>query len=334
MSKDFDSRPGWTRCDLYDFISGNGKLNQACPTKKRGRRPGPTESTIEFRAALAPTIREQKPCTIRQAFYQAVWRNLVDKSEKGYGKVQRELLAMRRSGQIPYSWITDLRRQPYGRENYGNPHEFINDIASLYRRDYWRNSAVNVEFWCEKETLISAMSPVIVNQWGLDYYAGGGFTSETALFVAGSAIKNLGKPTHVYILSDFDPSGESIVEHIAHGSKKSDGGLSRFTGGVSVFVHQLALTEEQVQKWNLPTRKANKGKPKSEWTKQVREFIAKHGDAAAELDAIPPNTLRDLIDEAITRHADVREIERLKAVEHEEREQFSSWLEISRKAAS
>ena len=161
------------------------ELNGACPPKRRGRPSGPTKSTLEFRAKLAPIIREQKPCTIRQAFYQAVWRNLVDKSENGYGKVQRELLAMRRSGQIPYTWITDLRRQPYGKENWADPDDFIADVASLYRRDYWRNADVRVEFWCEKETLVSAMSPIIVEKWGLDYYAGGGFTSETALFVSG-----------------------------------------------------------------------------------------------------------------------------------------------------
>jgi len=288
---------------------------------------------MKFRDMLAPIIEEQKPCNVRQVFYQAVWRDLVPKEEtRGYCKVQRELLAMRRSGQIPYSWIRDLTRQAYGRENWPGPDDFIADVSSLYRRDYWRNSEVRVEFWCEKSTLISTMSPIIVDKWGLDYYAGGGFTSESTLYTAGSAITAYGKPTHVYILSDFDPSGQGIVQHIARGSKKCPGGLSRFTGDVPVFVHQLALTSEQVKLWALPSRPV--GKKGKALTRQAERFIENHGDGAVELDAIPPNTLRQLIDDAISIHADYQAIETLKAVEQEEREQFSSWLAIGREATA
>ena len=97
-----------------------------------------------------------------------------------------------------------------------------------------------------------------------------------------------------------------------------------------MFVHQLALTVDQVKEWNLPARKASKDKPESKWTKQVREFIAKHGDAAVELDAIPPNTLRQLIDDAIAKHADERAIETLKDIEVQERESLCTWLQIGR----
>ena len=67
----------------------------------------------------------------------------------------------------------------------------------------------------------------------------------------GIDIKTKGVSTHVYVLSDFDPAGSTIYNTILNGSKKAPGGLSRFTDGVPVFVHHLALTAEQVKKWSL-----------------------------------------------------------------------------------
>jgi hypothetical protein len=172
--------------------------------------------------------------------------------------------------------------------------------------------------------LIATLKPVIADKWGLSFYAGGGNTSESALFVAGSEIKEVGKPTHVYVLSDYDPSGEIIANQIAKGTKNCPGGLSRFTGDVPVYVHQLGLTREQVKCWKIPTRPVRKEKDKKNTL--ADRFIEKHGDGAVELDAIPPNTLRDLIDKTISKHRDYREIEALKAIEQEEWEQLAEWM--------
>jgi hypothetical protein len=215
-------------------VNNTNGFHQACPTKPRGGRPtGPTAETIQFRESLFPIIAEQKPCGVRQAFYQGVWREITEKSEHGYDKVQRNLLAMRRDGSLPYDWICDLYRELRGYNRYSGPEAFIDDMAALYRRDLWRDNPIHLEFWCEKATLVGFLHPILADKWGLNYWAGGGFTSETALFQAGSAIAARGKPTHVFILSDFDPSGEDIAENIINGSRKCPGGLARFTKGGS-----------------------------------------------------------------------------------------------------
>jgi hypothetical protein len=52
-------------------------------------------------------VDQYRPVTVRQVFYQAVNRNLVPKSEtKGYRVVQRRLVALRKSGEIPYGYIS------------------------------------------------------------------------------------------------------------------------------------------------------------------------------------------------------------------------------------
>jgi len=53
---------------------------------------------------------EIQPCSVRQCFYQAVVRGVVDKNERDYEKVQRALVKLRHAKRIPYGWITDVTR--------------------------------------------------------------------------------------------------------------------------------------------------------------------------------------------------------------------------------
>jgi hypothetical protein len=48
--------------------------------------------------------------TVRQAFYQATVRGLIEKNEAGYAKVQTDLVFMRRDGWLPYKWLADNTR--------------------------------------------------------------------------------------------------------------------------------------------------------------------------------------------------------------------------------
>ena len=49
--------------------------------------------------------------TVRQVFYQATFRDLVEKSEAGYSKVQTDLTLLRRDwGYLPYGWLADSTR--------------------------------------------------------------------------------------------------------------------------------------------------------------------------------------------------------------------------------
>ena len=168
-----------------------------------------------------------------------------------------------------------------------------------------------------KSGLKSAVSRVCCRQ---SLSIGGGSIStravgsrRKAISTAGLDIKNRGVDTHVYVLSDFDPAGDTIYKTLAHGSKATQGGLSRFAGGVPVHVHKLALTHEQVKEMALPTRPAKRSDSRS------RRFIERFGDISVELDAIPPNHLRGLVDAAISQHMSERQLKAIKEVEAEER---------------
>ena len=48
--------------------------------------------------------------TVRQVFYQATVRGLVEKTEAGYGKVQSDLTVLRKDETLPYWYLADNTR--------------------------------------------------------------------------------------------------------------------------------------------------------------------------------------------------------------------------------
>src|SRR4051794_41060120 len=62
------------------------------------------------RTKLFEIIAGMKPMTVRQVFYQATVRGIIEKSEAGYTKVQTDLVKMRRAGLLPYAWLADNSR--------------------------------------------------------------------------------------------------------------------------------------------------------------------------------------------------------------------------------
>lgn len=272
------------------------------PTKRRRR----TQDELgELDTRLYNIVRDIRPATVRQTYYQAVVRLLVDKDESGYNLVQRRLLRLRRAEVMPYSWITDNVRSVYGHTRYPGLESFADDVARLYRRDYWAENPVKVEIWIEADSLASTIMPTVFD-WGLSLHVARGFSSDSYLYSAGDTIRDDGRETFVYVLTDFDPSGLVIAEKVAEA-------LPKFARGVPVHVERLALNYEQVKQHNLPTR------PLKKTDSRARKFLNIYGDAAAELDALSPNALRQLTDEAISRHADRQRLELMKQEEREQR---------------
>jgi hypothetical protein len=294
-------------------------ISRASPTKSRRGRP-PDPRLIALDEALFEIVRAQKPIGVRGTFYRAEVAGLVSKFESEVSKVGRRLLKLRREGRIPYSWIVDESRDVYGDDSYDGLSNLADDAAQLYRRDYWRNARTWIQVWIEKRGLTGVLSPVVVKKWGLNLYACGGQPSETYLYRGGLDIKNRGVETHIYVLSDFDPAGDTIFNTLLHGSKKAPGGLKRFTGDIPIHIHKLALSVDQVQEWKLPTRPAIKKEGNEKSEAYSREFVDKHGNRAVDLDALAPADLRALVDEAIAEHMPPRRLHLLKVIEKQEQE--------------
>lgn len=273
---------------------------------KRVRR---TRAEIqELRDALLEIVEANEPVTVRGVFYLATSSGLVPKDNaKGYRPVQRELLKMRREGIIPWGYITDGSRTVYGANRYRNLDSYAQQVARNYRRDYWGDSSEYVEIWLEKEALRGVISPVVIDEFGLDLYVTKGQPSATYLYEAAEDIAMDRRPTYVYVLSDFDPGGLRIFDRI-----KQE--LTDFVGDAAqLHIRRLALNPYQVRLYDLPTR------PGKERDPQAAEFARRFGGGCVELDAIPPNTLRSLVREKLESHMDPEYLRQLKFAEQEER---------------
>jgi hypothetical protein len=153
---------------------------------KRTRR---TKAEIEhIRTELRAIVAADQPMTVRQVFYQAVVGGLIEKTEGEYtNTVARLLLDMRRSGEIPYHWISDNTRWMRRPAMYNGLADFIDRHQSAYRRDLWAESETYVEIWCEKEALAGVLFEVTA-EYGVPLMVSRGFASESYLYAAADAI--------------------------------------------------------------------------------------------------------------------------------------------------
>jgi hypothetical protein len=285
------------------------KVNGTSPIKRTKR----TRAEIEaLDNALREIVDEFRPVTVRQVFYQAVNRALVPKSEtKGYRVVQRRLVVLRESGAIPYGSIVDGTRYVHGHRRYHDLDEFTTYAAGLYRKNYWSTSEVNVEVWLEKDALKGVLVPTVVNECGLGLHVTRGFASITYLQEAAEDIECDGRPTYVYVLTDFDPSGVSIAEKVGEE-------LTARAPYSEIIVERLAVDRAQIERWNLPTR------PTKTSDTRAAKFRQVHGTDSVELDAIPPDELRNLVRNAIDSHMEPWRLSQFRMVEQEERETLRS----------
>lgn len=272
----------------------------------RTRRATKREMEIRF-DALLNICSLMQPMTVRQVYYQATVHGIVDKTEAGYDRVQRALVHLRRRGRLPYSWIADNARWQRKPSTWRNPGEAINEIARFYRKSLWTDLDTYCEVWLEKDALSAVVYPV-TSEYDVPLMVTRGYSSLSFLHVAAEAIKERGRPTFIYHLGDFDPSGQDAA-------RKVEETLRDFAPDVPITFKQLAVRPEQVAAWNLQTRPTKKSDTRSKG----------FGDISVELDAIDPRTLRHLVRDALEAHIPSEQLEIYKTAEQSEREWLLSW---------
>jgi hypothetical protein len=130
-----------------------------------------------------------------------------------------------------------------------------------------------------------------------------GYASLSFLHSAAQYIGSIDVPTYIYHLGDFDPSGVNAGEKIEQT-------LKEMAPRASINFKRIAVTPEQIRQWNLPSRPTKSSDTRS------KNF----GDISVELDAIPPDRLRGLVEVVIERHLPRRQFEILKVSEASERD--------------
>lgn len=267
------------------------------PTRRRRTKA----EMAALRADLAAIVMEAAPMTVRQVYYQAVTRGLIDKTEQAYKGICRLLTMMRRDGSLPYECIADNTRWMRKPTTYGSVEDFLTETARLYRRQVWADIDCRVEVWLEKEALAGVLVDVTAN-WDVPLMVTRGYPSLSYLHGAGEAIAAAGIETFIYYFGDRDPSGADIARHVAEG-------LDEFSGDTPINFEQVAVTEKQIIELDLPTRPTKKTDSRSK---------AWRGESV-EVDAIHPDELRYLAESCIRQHLPEGHLLELRIAEESEK---------------
>ena len=282
---------------------------------KRFRR---TKAAVKsIRDAIRDVLENDHPQTVRQVFYALTVRGAIKKEEIEYHRtVIRLLVDMREAGEIPFGWIADNTRWQRKPTTFVGLNDCLNATANFYRRDLWAAMPVYVEVWCEKD----ALAGVLVEEtepYDVPLMVARGYSSITFLHSAAQAIEAKGKPAYIFHFGDLDPSGVDAARDI-------EAKLRRYAPGAEIHFERPAVTREQVERWNLPTRP----------TKMTDTRSKKFTGTSVELDAIPAAQLRALVRECIERHIDKQQLDLLRIAEASERDLLAKWASTLKGAPS
>ena len=280
----------------------------AYPARPIKRHRASKAEIEQRRDHLSDIIATMKPMTVRQVFYQASVRGIVEKSEFGYGKVQTDLVQMRRASVLPYDWLADNTRWMRKPDTHNSVHEALEETARLYRKALWQDADAYVEVWLEKDALAGVVYP-ITDKYDVPLMVARGYASLSFLHTAAEYISTLDVPAYIYHFGDFDPSGVNAGEKIEET-------LTEMAPNAVIIFERVAVTPKQISNWDLPTRPTKKSDSRS------KTF----GKISVELDAIEPSRLRRLVQTVIERHLPRKQFEILKAAEESERKLIASLI--------
>lgn len=282
---------------------------QTCSITKRTRRSS-TELNKILTACL-DVIHEEISVTLRHLFYRIVTLALIEKTEKEYRNLSGYTMKWRRNGSIPWRAFVDSTRWYHGVQTFNDLGDALENSKQCFRRNLWQSQDAYVEVWTEKEA-IAAIAQQAAAPFGVPVFPMKGFGSGSALFQIAQQIQyyqSHGKEVFVYHLGDWDPSGKCIDESTVRNLKKDH--------GVEFNFERLAVTLDQIQYYNLPTRPTKTTDPRSKKFK---------GDSV-EVDALAPHVIRELVTACISQHIDQRVWQRELEIEREERATFDLMAE-------
>lgn len=246
--------------------------------------------------------------TLRQLYYQGVTRNLYPNTLQSYKNLGSLINDARLAGLVDWEAIEDRGRNVRSLAHWNSPADIIRSARYSFRLDKWEGQVYRPEIWVEKESLIDVVA-VAANRWDVPYFACKGYNSQSEQWRAGRRFQlwaNRGYIPIVLHLGDHDSSGLDMT-------RDNRDRLALFTGGVTV--ERLALNYDQVEQYNPPPN------PAKETDSRFAGYEAEFGSASWELDALAPDVIVSIIEDAIGRLVD---LEAYTAIEEREKQSIAT----------
>jgi hypothetical protein len=255
--------------------------------------------------AVLEEYREHLPLTVRQVFYRLVGGHGYDKTEQAYDRLGELLNRARRAGQVGFEVIRDGGVTEVIPLAFTSREHFIavaKRLASNYRMDRQDGQERYIELWVEAAGMVPMLAEQ-VDPYGVPVYSCGGFDSVTAKHDAAQRIADRDVWTLVLHVGDHDPSGLALFQAAA----EDVAAMVDHLGGVVEF-QRVAVTVEQISRYDLPTAPAKAHDKRSAWV----------GGGTVQAEALPPDVLAGEVRQAVVFLIDpdaLAEVQRQEAVE-------------------
>jgi len=251
--------------------------------------------------------------TLRQIYYQLVAKQIIPNEQRYYKKLSRICVMGRNEGILSEEGFADRLREVDKLSSWADLNQFMETVKRSYHKDKWQNQDSYLEIWTEKDALRSVLTE-ITYQYDVSLMVARGQLSRTAIYEAFNRYKiQSDKECYLYYCGDFDPSGLSIYESIKER-------LSDF--GVFINYERIALTQKQIEKYQLPSDPGKKTDP------NYNKFVSLYGsDMVVELDSLPPDVLRNIIKDCILKNIDAGLLAQVQKEEKKEQDKLNEFID-------
>ncbi len=220
--------------------------------------------------------------TLRQLFYRLVAAEILPNTQVAYQTLSHRTAEARRKGWFPA--LIDRTRSIHRYRTFEDPAEARLWLRRIYRRDRTEGQVFSIYLAVEKAGILEQLEAWF-GDLGVPILALGGYTSQTYVDEIVADAEKQGRPAVLIYAGDFDPSGEDIQRDFLERTACFDE------------VARVALTAEQIEEYDLPEQM---GKATDT---RAGSFVARHGRLVqVELDALPPDVVRELFTEAVARY--------------------------------
>lgn len=230
--------------------------------------------------------------TLRQLYYQFVSRDWLENDQRQYKRLGSIVADARNAGLIDWTAIEDRTRDLREMSHWESPGEIVAACASQFRLDLWADQFNRVEVWIEKDALLGVFEPVC-QRLDVPLFSCRGYTSQSEVWAAGLRLAShieAGQTPVILHFGDHDPSGIDMTRDIADR-------LALYSES-PVEVQRLALNRDQIDEHGPPPN------PAKVTDSRFTTYCEIHGADSWELDALEPDVLAGLVDEAVSQHLD------------------------------
>jgi hypothetical protein len=267
---------------------------------------GLRSKNLELAAVATQIALGEQPITLRGLMYRVVsagWLPSTDKQH--YTRLGRIMTTLRERGVVPFEWIVDNVRTTDKPSSWSGLEDFAETVKRAYRKDFWASLSDYVHVIVEKDAIAGVLAPT-TREYDVALSPIRGYVSLSFAHSIASTWNQIEKPVWCYYLGDFDASGFDLERDVREK-------LSRYCERPFAWM-RLGVNADDFAEFDLIPLAAKKTDAR------YRRFVREHGEACAELDALPATELRRRVEQAIVSHIDMPKWERLKETERVERE--------------